>query len=273
MSRKFKHRKLGWTTANFNGNSYCTYNKEVYEGLVNKELIENSTDWEEVIEKDYEILEEVNVADYSKEPFGKHHTEIRKVRCKKTGLIWSVGDKSQYNDKTLTITHFEIAFDKICVRFKEVNGFVHLHELKKPDENIKQKEEINKIAKLIDNVVNDPLHFVIDYAEWVELKNIETDYKILQKQNEELKDKKHDCFKDVAVNACIKTLAKHNNELFKENGSIKIKDSLIKSLNKQNEELKTEIKSWIFTTENKDKEINLLIHDIQKIINSAPIRF
>ena len=181
--RKFKHKKLGWI-AELIDNGTWYYVKERCLDILPPELVENSDDWEEVIEKDWEVISsEITISE-------SLNSRICSVRHKPTNKVWTLGDKTQFG----TIEKFEIKDDKCYVYINSIHngyglaGYIGLSELTESKEEVK----VNVTYCTIKEINND---------EQRRIQNLADDYTKLKHENEQLK-KDYKKIKDILGYAC-----------------------------------------------------------------------
>lgn len=120
--RKFKHKKTGHIFEQ--DGSY--YNRPKHE-CIPAWLVEDSNDWEEIIEKDYEILSLIgninnknyeNVVIKCEGPNKREHNthwNIHSVKRLSDGEIFTIGDNITYNNEKTIIEGFNLQFNKYLI--------------------------------------------------------------------------------------------------------------------------------------------------------------
>ena len=185
MKRTFKHKKFGWIATKSETEEYIIsfiVNGEEDEVEIPVAIIRESKDWEEVVEKDFEVL-------LYKNPNGQPHTNYKNnlITCEENGCllysvkhipsgkIWSLGDKCYSKEVNIasgkinqcTIDKFEIKNDgKMRVYFKGIRNWDNLSELTEPKEEVSYKEFNEKLSKSISetNSARFTVSFTISYS-------------------------------------------------------------------------------------------------------------
>ncbi len=139
--RKFKHKKTGWVVIEKRDFSLTYYSPET--GNVAPDIVEDSNDWEEIIEKDYEILSYIDKANNGviykldtqlkdlyciidgKAPFFTkeqlQYCYIYSVKRLSDGEIFTIGDNITRIDKKTKIIGFTIELNKYLIsNFKTI---------------------------------------------------------------------------------------------------------------------------------------------------------
>ena len=128
--RKFKHKKLGWIATKSNSEEYVTSFIDELGGKTEVEIplamFSSSSDWEEVIEKDFDDII------YYKDSNG---VEIISLKYLPTNKVWSLNDKTQFG----TIEKFDIKDNKCYAKVNYLYGMfwnrpIELSELTEPKE-------------------------------------------------------------------------------------------------------------------------------------------
>lgn len=141
--RKFKHKKTGWIVVEQRNFSQTYYSPET--GNVAPDIVEDSNDWEEIIEKDYKILS-LNIHDsrisdmighsddYIQTLLKDRLTKIHSVKRLSDGEIFTIGDKVCFCNNYFIILGFRIsntnASNKLIVDVKSLeNNLYYSYEL------------------------------------------------------------------------------------------------------------------------------------------------
>jgi hypothetical protein len=136
--RKFKHKTAGYIAEKL---ATCEkYKLKISTSdIIPAWVIENSNDWEEIVEKDYEIL-----SGRTHIPSGS--TEIYSIRRKSDGVEFKIGDKICWNwafakNKYFTIKSFNIIEDKLRFNTVEESGQNFIFELISKEYNLQHYKE------------------------------------------------------------------------------------------------------------------------------------
>ena len=180
--RKFKHKTAGYIAEKL---TTCEkYKLKISTSdVIPAWVIENSNDWEEIVEKDYEILmyrSKNNSCIYFDNPkyfFSLNSDwEIYSVRRKSDGAEFKIGDKVYWNwafakNKYFTIKSFNIIEDKLRFNTVEESGQNFIFELISKEYNLQHyKEPILTTEDDYECTLDDRVFGVLPKANW------QTDY-------------------------------------------------------------------------------------------------
>jgi hypothetical protein len=162
--RKFKHKTAGYIAEKL---ATCEkYKLKISTSdIIPAWVIENSNDWEEIVEKDYEIL-----SGRTHIPSGS--TEIYSIRRKSDGVEFKIGDKICWNwafakNKYFTIKSFNIIEDKLRFNTVEESGQNFIFELISKEYNLQHyKEPILITEDGYECTLDDRVFGVLPKANW-----------------------------------------------------------------------------------------------------------
>jgi len=174
--RTFKHKSTGWIAKTWS-DSTCSISDEnnIWQGEIKSVLIENSCDWEEVVEKSYELIKHVDVkgnvwqgSNCIASCLGDGKEHILSVKRLSDGEVFSVGDTINFNEKgtgKLLEIQFEVApVDKGTVKLCFENDHPILGRWWTIDQLKKVKTPIYKNYTTEDNlpITEDQTFYIYD---------------------------------------------------------------------------------------------------------------
>ena len=173
--RKFKHKITEKIVKQTPSMEFYSTSSEVIPAWV----IENSNDWEEIVEKDYEILmyrSKINTDIYFDNPeyFSRLSSdwEIYSIRRKSDGVEFKIGDKVYWNwafakNKYFTIKSFNIIEDKLRFNTVEESGQNFIFELLSKEYNLQHyKEPLLTTEDGYECTLDDRVFGVLSKANW-----------------------------------------------------------------------------------------------------------
>ena len=176
--RKFKHKTAGYIAEKL---TTCEkYKLKISTSdIIPAWVIENSNDWEEIVEKDYEILmyrSKNNSCIYFDNPkyFSSLNSdwEIYSVRRKSDGVEFKIGDRVCWEwafakNKYFTIKSFNIIEDKLRFNTVEESGQNFIFELLSKEYNLQHyKEPILTTEDGYECTLDDRVFGVLSKANW-----------------------------------------------------------------------------------------------------------